>query len=121
MLTDNQIPEHFGAVGVGWRPILERLHQRVLAVDPSYSVVQVKEKFGGLRVYLRYIPAMDENADRELIRDAVWDAEEESYHTCEDCGGPGTKRESRRWIRTLCDTCAGEGIDILKEVGDAHR
>ncbi len=120
-MFDTQLPEHVGAVGNGWRGILLRLHEQIVAIDPGYSVVQVKEKFGGLRVYLRYVPGMDDNTGREQIRDAVWAAEEESYRTCEDCGKPGVKRESRRWIRTLCDTCAGEGIDILKEASDAHR
>lgn len=125
-----QLPDHFGDVGMGWTPIMQRLHQRLVAIDPNYSVDRVREKFGGLHVYLHNIPELS-RARREQIRDALWAAEEQSYQTCEECGRPGTQhtpsreiktREPRsKPIRTLCDTCAGEGIDILKEVDDAHR
>ena len=91
-----QLPDHLEWVGPGWHPILERLHDQILAIDPDYSVVQVKEKFGGLRVYLLSEPLP--------VIDLVSAAEAESLRTCERCGQPGTQQPGY-WIRTLCAEC----------------
>jgi hypothetical protein len=60
----------------------------------QFEILQVKEKFGGLRIYVN-------NAD-EAIRQRIEAAEQESFHTCEVCGQPGRLREDD-WIKTLCD------------------
>ena len=87
----------------GWFDILWRLCEDLEplvaefeeAGGPKFEVLQVKEKFGGLRFYV--------NCRRnEEIRQRIGIAAEESFHTCEVCGQPGTLREDR-WIRTLCD------------------
>lgn len=57
--------------------------------------VQVKEKFGGLRFYY--------DGGDDHISGMVRMAESWAYHTCEECGSPGTMRTGG-WIRTLCDT-----------------
>lgn len=67
--------------------------------DPSIPCAsQVKEKFGGLRVYTTF--ATDEMDD--LIREA----EKESEVTCELCGDPGVLRLDGGWYMTRCDKCA---------------
>lgn len=66
----------------------DEIHQPVAA--------QVKEKFGGLRLYV-------DNCD-EYVRGVVAMAESMSYRTCEECGNSGTRRPGG-WIRTLCDGC----------------
>lgn len=58
--------------------------------------VQVKEKFGGLRFYM--------SSTNDEIRDLVSNVEALSFKTCEDCGSPGTLRQTG-WYRTLCDSC----------------
>jgi hypothetical protein len=86
-------------VGPGWHDLLDRLHAELAAADPSYQTVQVKEKFGRLRVYLR-------RASGEL--EAILDRYEEmSGDVCENCGKPGTCHAStpHGWIKTLCDEC----------------
>lgn len=35
----------------GWYPLLVALDKELAAIDPDYQVLQVKEKFGGLRYY----------------------------------------------------------------------
>lgn len=116
-----QIPDHLEAVGPGWRPLLQRLHGDLLAVSPDYSVQQVKEKYGLLRVYLytgllRHMATGSDRlpepheADRYKQEDdaaqrLVDAAEEESGRICEACGNPGRTRD-RAWIKTLCDHCA---------------
>ena len=56
-------------------------------------VLQVKEKWGGLRFYV--------SGTTELL-DFIDEMEARSLKTCEVCGQPGKPREGG-WIRTLCD------------------
>jgi hypothetical protein len=66
----------------------------------QFEVLQVKEKFGGLRFYV--------NCRRnDAIRQRILAAIEESFHTCEVCGQPGKLRENGL-IKTLCDEHANE-------------
>ena len=81
-------------VGDGWRPLVEKLVDDIIAVDPEVEVSQVKEKFGTLRFYY-------EGGD-EYINGLVSMAESMSEVTCEVCGNPG-KRRAGGWIKTLCD------------------
>ncbi len=66
---------------------------------PPFEVIQVKEKFGGLRFYPNSAPK------------SVWNlidiAEEKSYEICEECGKKGTLRKGGWWA-TLCDKHAKE-------------
>ena len=79
-------------VGKGWSKILDKLYD----VKPrNVDVLQVKEKWGGLRFYVG-------GALREF-HDAIEAAEEESYFTCEECGEYGKLREDLGWILTLCE------------------
>ena len=87
----------------GWFDLLWRLCEDLeplvaefaAAGGPKFEVLQVKEKFGGLRFYV--------NCRRnEAIRQRIGIAADESFRTCEVCGQPGKLREDR-WIKTLCD------------------
>ncbi len=86
--------------GEGWRDLLDRCFARMRKAGWNGAIHQVKEKFGTLRLYCE----MDERPD---IRAIISEAENESCHTCEDCGAPGTRRP-RSWIVTLCDVCAAK-------------
>ncbi len=89
--------------GSGWFKILAKcLDQlRVLresGLAPNLMLVQVKEKFGTLRIYLS-------GYDQHQIVDAVVSrAERLSSFTCEDCGAHGETRDSG-WVTTLCVVC----------------
>jgi hypothetical protein len=93
-------PVYFG-VGDGWFDILLDLSVKLEAMDgiTSTHVVQVKEKFGGLRFYVS-------SATEEMYR-AINEAESASYEICEACGEPGTIRNTG-WVQTLCDEHAEE-------------
>lgn len=98
------------SVGEGWWPILEALCANIQShIDwkneqrdkyqrgegcPQVVVVQVKEKFGGLRFYY--------DGGDETIHGMVRMAEVWADSSCEKCGKPGVRR-SGGWIRTLCD------------------
>jgi len=61
-------------------------------------IVQIKEKFGTLRVY---VDNRDEDA---MTRALIGFAESMSAATCEECGAPGRARDGY-WIKTRCDVC----------------
>src|SRR5262245_15437688 len=95
----SQIPEWYDDVGDGWGPILHDLHIKLLELDPDYHVDQIKEKFGGLRVYLRNEP--------DVVLETIRVAERRALKTCEYCGTQEnvTTAGTPHWIKTLCDTC----------------
>lgn len=66
--------------------------------EEQIEVIQVKEKFGGLRFYTNF--KTDEL--KELIRNA----ESESYKTCEKCGSKDNIGYTvNGWIKTYCLNC----------------
>ena len=66
--------------------------------DPNEFIAvkfdQIKEKFGGLRVYY--------SGGDDYVRGAIALAEEMSYKICEVCGNKGYPSKNG-WIMTLCD------------------
>ena len=99
----------FDGVGKGWHHILEALNLVMIkaAVRAQHGatlrVVQVKEKFGGLRVYWER-EGFDEGSKMMLVG-AVTLAENLSRYTCEVCGvTAGVKNrpmDGREMSRTL--------------------
>lgn len=104
--------------GEGWYVLLDQLCKKLYKYK-GLTFLQVKEKFGGLRVYWSY----DTEAEiflhkgMELIKTRVLGkssrsckiaqlvdkAEEESQTICEVCGGQGKLVSSEfNWIKTLC-------------------
>ncbi len=75
----------------------------------QFVALQVKEKFGRLRVY--YTPT-----DNEYILGLVNMATDMSIHICEICGASGVEvGMTKEWMRTLCRKCAiqtGKVIEI---------
>lgn len=108
-MTPRQIPEHVNDVGYGWRALLLNLHDDLLPLVPDYKVSQVKEKFGGLRVYLDYgdpFERPEEGTLRvNLAENLIEKCEEKAHRICEYCGEPG-EPTTGGWIKTLCADCA---------------
>lgn len=92
-------------VARGWWPLIIRLNRRLAALAPDYRLVQVKQKFGGLRFYLESTPDGDVGAQFTPLLE---EAEAEAYRTCEVCGKPGVLYVSREggYVR-LCPDDAG--------------
>jgi hypothetical protein len=59
------------------------------------QIVQIKEKFGGLKLYTNGVLTEKQKAQWEFAYNL-------SSFTCEECGKEGTTNNSG-WIRTLCD------------------
>ena len=98
-------------VGAGWWPLTEALHEKLKAIDPDYKIVQVKEKFGGLRFY--YETSQEDKDTWYKMYLLVSEYENESYRTCEECGSKENVTtatfERGWWIRTLCPSCRERG------------
>lgn len=80
--------------GDGWLDLVVQAHQYCLGINPQYRIVQIKEKFGGLRYYVSGLPE-DAYSGLNSILAA-------SQTTCEECGQPG-QTVGQGWVRTLCD------------------
>ena len=98
----------------GWYQIIEDLTKQIVELaaqhkadpngEPRVDVVQIKEKFGGLRYYLRYYDLTDEQIQQ--FEFTVRAAEMKSYETCEDCGAPAKLCSPKRyWMKTICLPC----------------
>lgn len=103
--------------GEGWIPLIEDAKTLVSKynlehpdMETPLDFVQIKEKWGGLCLYLnQYIPE---------IQNKIHELEEKSYTICEICGtDKNVKREEiHGWIMTLCDKCKMEEIQKYKEI-----
>jgi hypothetical protein len=90
-------------IPLGWTELVHRLHDTIIECDAEYTVLQVKEKFGGLRFYV------GKSAAYFCIQAAITEAEDKSYVTCETCGKPGKMTTpSNGWYRTLCEEHTNE-------------
>ena len=65
-------------------------------IVPDFQFVQIKEKFGGLRLY--------SNGTISAIYTIMYRAERKSVKTCELCGKPG-KISNDGWSRCRCNKC----------------
>jgi len=86
--------------GDGWYDLIDETCLKIQKVLKGRELrfTQVKEKFGGLRIYTYpYI---------EKVEEIIWKAEEESLRTCENCGSKETaKVRGEGWVYTRCDKC----------------
>lgn len=111
IITDkfNQKPQEpyelFGIeCGKGWNklitPILDYIdiYNSGHKEEDKIHILQIKEKFGGLRIYVSPEP--------KELSEMIEKAEDESYKTCEYCGSTENVTQTKHgWIKTLCDKC----------------
>lgn len=82
------------SVGEGWSSLVNEAFDMLTNVLGDVRVIQVKEKFGGLRIYTDvYV---------ENIESIITDIERRSFSICEQCGQFGELR-SGGWYQTLCE------------------
>jgi hypothetical protein len=86
----------------GWFNLIWELSEAIekeLENDPEikkdFEVIQVKEKFGGLRFYTNLI--------NDKIFKLIDEYEKKSEETCERCGKRGFIRNDIGWFMCLCD------------------
>ena len=89
--------------GKGWWPLIEKVAAAIDSFNAAHpnspvEVTQIKQKFGGLRIYYYNAP--------EDIRQLIDEVIETSWHTCEKCGcTEGVTTNKDGYILTLCPSC----------------
>lgn len=86
------------SVGDGWAGLVR---EGLAAVTGRGVLDQVKEKYGGLRLYSETLPETSE-AETEAMWDALGAIEARSTSVCEQCGAPGQLVVRGGWYRTAC-------------------
>lgn len=91
----------------GWLTLIERMLDSIEShlvalpknskVRKNFVVEQIKEKFGGLRVYV--------NGADDFIHDKIVQTEKDSKHICEFCGLGGAMSRNGHYYRTVCGDC----------------
>lgn len=98
----------------GWYDMLCDLSAKLKSiVEPNQSpfVVRVREKYGGLRVYIQQLRIPSANI-LDQVTSAILKAEQKSYFICEKCGSDGILRDLP-WKKTLCSKDAAEARAAL--------
>lgn len=112
------------SIGKGWLSIIVDLDQKLAEIDPGYEIHQIKEKFGGLRYYVKFSfesgrtwskEKYEKTGNGEIIHDQeaydrfqtcqelIAGAEYKASITCEVCGEPGETVHTGGWSRTRCE------------------
>jgi hypothetical protein len=121
--------------GLGWLPMIKQLVEDIDAVwmqlggmrQPNWVPVQVKEKFGGLRFYVRPALELSKRATKDfrLIHNRCWritealisTAESRSYSICERCTSPASRNTIEGCVQTICKSCHEKEMARRKKGG----
>jgi hypothetical protein len=102
-LRDGHVPDepfiaadNWSDLPLGWFPLAEQLIQDLIRLGWDRRVLQIKEKYGTLRLYI--------SQREDLFRDRINAAMEQSGTVCQDCGGAGTWHDEGS-MSALCDLC----------------
>lgn len=86
----------------GWKSIVDPVLDELEAM-PGIEIRQVKDKFGGLRIYVEYAGGEQRNA---RAAELITKARELCSRTCQECGWEGsTQNSTGHWVRTICAAC----------------
>lgn len=119
-LFSDRAPSFGSYVMPGWYDLVDKLCsdiERTLGNEycPRVQVRQIKEKFGGLRVYIEFDEGDEPNFDaqKQRVRELIHAAQAQAARTCERCGAPGEIREVRQWETALCENHFAEATKGL--------
>jgi hypothetical protein len=84
----------------------ERWLKKEALPAPTVDLIQLKEKFGGLRFYI--------DGGNDYIDGMISLAEDMSYRTCEMCGTSKNVGQTSGWITTICKDCFDKGLTNSK-------
>lgn len=93
------------SVKSGWASLIHKIFDKKEELNTTARIVQVKEKWGGLRIYSDY---------DEVFEPFIHEVERESFKICEQCGAPGDLR-SGGWYKTLCEVHGGNRPKVNME------
>lgn len=101
------------SVGDGWAGIINRIYD---AKPRNIHILQVKEKFGELRVYTGSY-----KIGQDWFQDLIEHYTDISTRTCEVCGKPGERRSDIGWIRALCNNHYIETKERIEEIRNERK
>ena len=92
--------------GKGWNklidPIISYIDEYNKANNNHIEILQIKEKFGQLRIYVNFTSSK--------LKKMIEEAEDQSFHTCEYCGSTENVGHTLGWIKTICHKCIKEQV-----------
>lgn len=91
----------------GWRALFDELLINLEKVQPGFKIIDAKQKFGELRVYLK-----SGSSEAFQLIDA---ATRSSRVTCEQCGQQGALRSTNGYVQSLCDEHAKPKSVVLEK------
>ncbi|WP_282153934.1 hypothetical protein [Ruegeria atlantica] len=105
----SSVTEGLGSDSLGWIEIVtqcfEDIKTRCDEEDHDYPLVlQIKEKFGELRIYLHQSKA----GRPEFVGTYLETARQMANRSCEMCGNSCRQQWIGNWMRNLCAFCAHE-------------
>lgn len=95
-------------ISKGWYDIAENFFKNIKKIK-GVEVIQIKQKFGELRIYVSHT--------NDKIEKLIKVSTEEAEHTCEMCGVNNEwvgKKRPRFWIFNICDECLAVKCKELK-------
>lgn len=105
---------NFIEIDEGWYQIAIDCDAELTALDPSYRIAQIKEKFGGLRYYFSPSEGCDKSTFLKM-KEVVYKYEGVARQTCEATGKPGILMKSiGGWYKTLNPEYAGETLHYAR-------
>lgn len=107
----NEIGQEYPAcgfdIGDGWFPIVENALKKIATIDVKWKLVQVKQKFCQLRIYIHFLDYetddLDVNKKFEEIRRLANEAERLCDVACENCGAKVNGGSA--WGCKFCSRC----------------
>lgn len=96
----------------GWCKLIDDAFEAVEEVlsqrsGEYFRIVQIKEKFGELRIYFRQKGQHQDACDR--LSEIMSNAGARSRHICEICGAPARLGLKRSTVSVRCEACAPDG------------
>lgn len=82
--------------GDGWFELIKEMCERIKDY-PDVEFIQIKEKFGTLRVYTGSVP--------DEVSDIIDEMCSRSATVCELCGASGKCISHSGWVRCMCEEC----------------
>ena len=107
--NQNEIPLWIIQVNDGWKEPVKRFLKRIdslqkgnRAEDTKIQILKIKQKFGGVRVWIHHPEKLE-----SIIEGYIGRLEGECYMTCELCGQAHTNGISKigSWRCCICDVC----------------